>query len=387
MKRKIVVGVSASVALGISALVVSAGYLREEVAVPVANAAEYTQTMPKIPSVKKESQSSVQLAPKMNIELAGLDTKADSEDVIKTFSKEEMKASTNKALEQINVDVSKVLGDSYTEEEYLTYRNKVKDYNSRIYSAGIKENDQEEVDSLVADFNSWSADFRKTKKDEEEKEALRLQRELEEQQALAQSSVVEEETVKTPLKYTYPKQETKTISNPEPVVEAQTIYPTKETIPDTGAMLMPPDLKEEYLTYMPYTAITAKGTPHYKLKTVSSTDSEGYRVYDGYRLVALASFYGVEIGTLYNIHFDDGKILRAILGDNKSDAHTDSTKRYRDATGAYDGNSGNIVEIIFDPSVYQGSKSEVMNKVNRKINSDYPGKVVGIEKVGKVSIQ
>lgn len=138
-----------------------------------------------------------------------------------------------------------------------------------------------------------------------------------------------------------------------------------------------PKLTQQYLTYEPYTAITAVSTPHYRLQQMAKTNKVGYRVYDNAICVALASSFGTKIGTIYNITFDDGKKMRAILGDNKADIHTDKKNQYRDATGVYDGSSGNIVEIIFDRTGFPSS-----NAVNRQINGDYPGKVVSIEKVG-----
>lgn len=138
-----------------------------------------------------------------------------------------------------------------------------------------------------------------------------------------------------------------------------------------------PSLKEQYLTYEPYTAITAKTTPHYRLQQLAKSNKDGYRIYEGAICVALGSAYGTKIGTLYNIKFSDGKKMKAILGDNKADIHTDSKHQYRDSREIYDGLSGNIVEIIFDRNGYNDS-----NSVNRKINGDYPADVVSIEKIG-----
>lgn len=250
-------------------------------------------------------------------------TSVDYDDVKRTFDSGKIKEIMNSALARVNAGSEVNLGSELTTTELKEYKDLVDTYNDKIYRAGTKSLSESDIKNLLGEFEAWCTKHKRTK-----------------------------------------------------VVEVNLL--------DETVKLQPPSLKEQYLTYMPYTAVTAKGSQQYKLRELAKSTEDGYRVYDGATLVALASYYGTEIGSIYNIHFDDGKIMKAILGDAKSDLHTDSTHRYRDSSEKYDGSSGNIVEIIFDTSLYSNlGDQDKMLKVNKKINSDYPGRVVLIEKVGK----
>ncbi len=80
-----------------------------------------------------------------------------------------------------------------------------------------------------------------------------------------------------------------------------------------------------------YTAVTAKGSPQYRLLNSSDcyTDEEtGIRMVDGCYCVALGSYYGTKIGTKYKITLDSGKEFNVILCDGKSNRHTDANNQY-----------------------------------------------------------
>lgn len=310
---------------------------------------------------EKPDPQSIELNPGMYIpeESSLRNQKVDEDDVKRTMNLGPLKLSKSTALAELGMGIEVHL---QREEETLSY-DTIEKYNQKViaYSKLVQETydvatDPEEVEEVAQQFREWVTSY-KNKIDEEFAERARLEeerlkREQEQQQQQSEQKPVNVEVVQSTMK------------------------DSKITMTDKVNYSLP-NLGDEYLTYMPYTAITAKTTPHYRLQQLATTNSEGYRVYEDAICVALASSFGTQIGTIYDITFKDGKSMRAILADNKSDKHTDVNKQYRDATGKYDGSSGNIVEIVFDVAGYDG-----MNAVNRKINSDYPAHVKSITKVG-----
>lgn len=102
--------------------------------------------------------------------------------------------------------------------------------------------------------------------------------------------------------------------------------------------------KSYKITYMPYTAVTYKPSDQYKLlnSEFCYTDTEtGIRMVDERYCIALGSGYTHDIGTKVNLVFEDGTILRCILGDCKADEHTDKTNRYHSVDGS-------VAEFIVD---------------------------------------
>lgn len=282
---------------------------------------------------------SISLNPKMYIPDSSefINQPVDEEDVKRTLELKTVAIAINSALAELSAGVENHLG--YKTEELSQTQVDLYEENISYYSKSILEledtaSSEEEVLNVLQRFREWSSNY---------------------------------------------KYEITAEKNAKEVTEVETVDNTTEESlsPSEYISYGLPDLEDQYLTYMPYTAITAKNTPHYKLQQLATTNEEGYRVYDDAICVALGSAYGTKIGTLYNIKFSDGKQMRAVLSDNKSDKHTDSLHQYRDATGVYDGSSGNILEIVFDVEGYKD-----MYAVNRKINGDYSGDIVSITKIG-----
>lgn len=124
---------------------------------------------------------------------------------------------------------------------------------------------------------------------------------------------------------------------------------------------------------MDYRALTSKSSPQYKLQQSenTTTDEDGFRKYNGEYMIALGSYYGSEIGTRYRITLDTGKQFYAVLGDQKSDAHTDALHQHR---------NGNVVEFIVDTNVMSATCKR-MGDMSYAENADLQGKVVSIEKL------
>lgn len=139
-------------------------------------------------------------------------------------------------------------------------------------------------------------------------------------------------------------------------------------------MSIPSSTNGHTKTYMDYRSVTAKGSPQYALLNGKHAKSKkGFRMVDGYYCIALGSFYGSEIGTKYYIDLSNGKRIRCILGDQKSNRHTDPNHQFavknRDIMefivdkiklsggdiSAIDGFEGHIVQIrkITDERAYK----------------------------------
>lgn len=123
-----------------------------------------------------------------------------------------------------------------------------------------------------------------------------------------------------------------------------------------------------FKSYMSYRALTNTRTPQYRLQQ-GATTVNGFRMYDGYYMVALGSYYGSQIGAKYRITFGDGQSINCILGDQKANCDTDSTNSYmvRD---------GSIVEFIVDTASLSHASRSSGNI------QEFKGRVVSIQRIG-----
>lgn len=115
-----------------------------------------------------------------------------------------------------------------------------------------------------------------------------------------------------------------------------------------------PGCRSHVKTYMAYTAVTSKNSNQYKFLYSDKcyTDPKtGLRMSDGRYCIAVGTGYCSKIGTKINLVLEDGSIIKCILGDVKSDAHTDSSHRYH----AID---GSVAEFIVDYSIFNDLKDE-----------------------------
>lgn len=74
---------------------------------------------------------------------------------------------------------------------------------------------------------------------------------------------------------------------------------------------------ETFKSWMSYKSITNKQSKQWMLQQEAITDKNyGFRMIDGYILVAMGSEYG-PVGTKYIIQFEDKKVINAMIGDIK----------------------------------------------------------------------
>lgn len=115
-----------------------------------------------------------------------------------------------------------------------------------------------------------------------------------------------------------------------------------------------PNINSSWKTWMPYTAVTDKRSPQYKLREEWGwTDEQGFRrvngekdlgITDDYYMIALGNYYGTTMGTKYRFTTDMGNVFYGILSDAKGYPEVNSTKQYGLA-------NKDIVEFLVDDEI------------------------------------
>lgn len=76
-------------------------------------------------------------------------------------------------------------------------------------------------------------------------------------------------------------------------------------------------------TYEKYCAITSRVSLQWELQQAASTDENGLRVVNDRYCVAIGSYFATEIGQYFDLVLENGTVIPCIMGDAKSDKHTD----------------------------------------------------------------
>ena len=98
-----------------------------------------------------------------------------------------------------------------------------------------------------------------------------------------------------------------------------------------------------FKSYMPYTAITSKSSPQYKLQQSTYTGVYGIRQYGDRYCVAIGTAFNADVGTYFDLILTNGTIIPCIVADIKADEHTDSNNMITIANGC-------LTEFIVDSS-------------------------------------
>ena len=115
----------------------------------------------------------------------------------------------------------------------------------------------------------------------------------------------------------------------------------------------------EKKTYMKYQLVTDEGSAQYKLLNSEEcyTDmNTGIRMVGDRYCIAIGTGYGAEVGTCVDLVLADESIVKCIVAEVKSDAHTDEeTHTYH--VGGYDkgkyyAGDGSVAEFVVDGDVY-----------------------------------
>lgn len=109
--------------------------------------------------------------------------------------------------------------------------------------------------------------------------------------------------------------------------------------------------------YMPYTAVTNRGTTQYQVLNGSDAWSDpatGLRMVGDRICIAIGQGYGLKAGDKVDVVLDDGSIVKCILGDMKALVDTDPSARYQ-ATDR------NVVEMVVDYAVFSKNSAQYLS--------------------------
>lgn len=118
-----------------------------------------------------------------------------------------------------------------------------------------------------------------------------------------------------------------------------------------------------FKSYEPYDLITVQSIQLY-LQQEAVTDVNGFRLLDNRYLVAVGTFCNAPCGTYIDLILENGILIPCIVGDVKSDAHTDETNTYTVNTMCA---SEFIVDDTVCPAVWTGDISTVYEEWKSKV--------------------
>lgn len=129
--------------------------------------------------------------------------------------------------------------------------------------------------------------------------------------------------------------------------------------------------KRDFKTYMSYKAITSTSSRQWQLQQKATTNEDGIRCIDGIPMVAVGTGWGLKVGDVALVTCENGNSFKVVVGDIKSNAHTDAENKTSTASGCR-------CEFIVDiPKLDNNVK--VMG--NMATLAKYKGYVVSIVKV------
>lgn len=140
-----------------------------------------------------------------------------------------------------------------------------------------------------------------------------------------------------------------------PKAESADLSQIQSNVPNTEK-----GCKSDMKTYMGYTAITCQSSDQYKLQKKAYTDKKsGIRMVDDYYLIAVGTYYADHIGEKLIVTMESGKQIPCMVGEFKSDRHTDKTHRYHVGgyeNGIYYEADGSVIEFVVDTDIYKPKK-------------------------------
>lgn len=147
-----------------------------------------------------------------------------------------------------------------------------------------------------------------------------------------------------------------------------------------------PETNTNVHLYMDYEAITNRESNQYKLEKFCYTDPNGIRCYldengNIYYLVALAPYYGTDIGTTYDVTLDNGSSFKVMLGDCKDPR--DTTNDYGRSCWNFitKKTCTNVLEFIVDEDYLP---NKVLNWGTLTAIDYFNGNIETIEETGRV---
>lgn len=168
---------------------------------------------------------------------------------------------------------------------------------------------------------------------------------------------------------------TKGIQLPEPIPTPQVVVVEEVVVHEvakveTVSRSLPEGRIGAFKTYMSYKALTNQDSIQWEMQQQATTDSRGFRLYNGKYMIAIGQFYAQHCGVELLITLDTGNVINAVVGDVKQNCHTNSTNQY--VEGNY-----SVLEFIVDV--------EQMDDISRRMGdvsySGLEGCIVKIEEV------
>jgi preprotein translocase subunit YajC len=126
----------------------------------------------------------------------------------------------------------------------------------------------------------------------------------------------------------------------------------------------------DFKCYMSYRAITSTTSKQWQLQQQATTNEDGIRCINGIPMVAVGTGWGLSVGDVALVTCDNGNSFMVVVGDIKSDVHTDSENKTTMSNGCRCEFIVDINEI--DPYVRIVGSFAVLDK--------YKGYVVDITK-------
>jgi hypothetical protein len=126
---------------------------------------------------------------------------------------------------------------------------------------------------------------------------------------------------------------------------------------------------------MDYRLLNNPDLIEYKLQQKAVTDERGFRKIGEYYMIAIGTGWNVRVGEKVLVVLSTGVAFKAIMGDTKSDAHTDSeTHKFTIAPSP----DGSVVEFIVDSDKI---KKHIGDSGTVSTIPEFSGAVIGIYKI------
>lgn len=130
--------------------------------------------------------------------------------------------------------------------------------------------------------------------------------------------------------------------------------------------------KNDFKSYMSYTAITDRASKQLQLQQQAHTDDNGLRCINGRPLVAIGTGWGLAVGDIALITCSNGNSFEVVVGDIKADVDTKSDNKTTSHNNCR-------CEFIVDMSKLN---TTVKKSGNVAVLEQYNGYVTNIQKIG-----
>jgi len=138
-----------------------------------------------------------------------------------------------------------------------------------------------------------------------------------------------------------------------------------------------PAARSQFKSWMDWRSITYRNSRQWRMQQIAYTCEIGFRRVDGLYMIALGTYFLYQgVGDVFDITLSSGITFRGIVGDIKSDRHTDPTNRFHVSDGS-------VVEFIVDRQVMCRYALFTRGDISF---AGFPGEVVLIERIPELFI-